>query len=884
MNRLFYRVGWREQLRIGLLTGLVVGLAVLLIWQMNWFTTARQQLTNVVYVPQPVSGNVVLVAIDDASLQAYGALLGWPRSRYADMLAALVEAEARVVAFDVLMAEPGVDDDVLAAAIQDASAAGVRTVFPAVGLEPLPDTEGLIFAQEITPIDAVSDHATFIAFVNAFADADGAVRREQTFARMGTSPDAPERLAFSLAAYLAYFNVRPTLVDQVITRTPAAITLPAGFSLAVDERGFWLQNFFGPPSMPAGGTFTVVSAAAVLDGSAPPAVFRDKVVLVGLMNATGAVDRYPTPISGSQQMMAGVEIIANAIETLFSGRPLREEGRVSQVLAIGGLALMMSVLYAQVRWFWMPVLLVIAGGLWLAYASVMFDLRGVVVNGLHPLLAITLTAFASLGVRVSLEVIQRQRVESLLQSVVQMSEQRLEVYRMLPFIVGDVQTMTHAQAGAIWLRDAAGRLNPVHVWGAPHDFTRIAERAEATAEPQRNADLLGVPVVWQGRVLALLMVHHAGDSRTQALLTRFAERIAPSMDNALLYAETQSQNQLLQGILTESPAGILVLDQRLTLLRCNDAVLRWLELGSAELVGQTLPDLLAASSIAPEHAETLVSGLRGGQAHFRTEIPVRNNTYQWEAARLSDGKRWVVTLSDITRLVEVDRLKTRMIRMASHDLKNPLGRVIGYAEMVEELAADGEGGPTLQKYIQRIVQAADEMNTIITEMLDLEYIRTHAVKKTPQDMVNIARNVIDRHLTDMEEHRHTFNSTTAADLPAVSGDFNQLVQALSNLLGNAIKYTPDGGQIDMRLYAQNGTVRVEVSDNGYGIPQKAQDKLFSEFYRAKTEQTRHIQGTGLGLSLVKSVIEAHEGKIWFESEENVGTTFYVELPALPPSA
>src|SRR5687767_14548457 len=107
----------------------------------------------------------------------------------------------------------------------------------------------------------------------------------------------------------------------------------------------------------------------------------------------------------------------------------------------------------------------------------------------------------------------------------------------------------------------------------------------------------------------------------------------------------------------------------------------------------------------------------------------------------------------------------------------------------------------------------------------------------------------------------------------VLGNEVQLQQALTNLVGNSIKYTPPNGKVDVKIQAENGEFRFEVSDNGYGIPEDRQAKLFERFYRARTPGTEDIPGTGLGLSLVKTVIERHGGKVWFKSEEGKGSTF-----------
>ncbi|MGB1289201.1 MAG: sensor histidine kinase, partial [Aggregatilineales bacterium] len=126
--------------------------------------------------------------------------------------------------------------------------------------------------------------------------------------------------------------------------------------------------------------------------------------------------------------------------------------------------------------------------------------------------------------------------------------------------------------------------------------------------------------------------------------------------------------------------------------------------------------------------------------------------------------------------------------------------------------------------------------------------------------------------------QQVYNSDIPEGMIVVRGDFRQLSQVVSNLVGNAIKYTPEEGTVTVRLLVRDKSVRFEVQDTGYGIAKDAQEKLFTEFYRVQTDQTRSIKGTGLGLSLVKSVVDAHRGTVGVESEEGKGSLFFVELP------
>ncbi|MEL6151872.1 MAG: HAMP domain-containing sensor histidine kinase, partial [Chloroflexota bacterium] len=307
----------------------------------------------------------------------------------------------------------------------------------------------------------------------------------------------------------------------------------------------------------------------------------------------------------------------------------------------------------------------------------------------------------------------------------------------------------------------------------------------------------------------------------------------------------------------------------------------WLEMQDRNFTGQPISAALEHSPMDRDTWKTLGTNLMKSE-HFRQEIVVRKRTYQVDAAHIPLGGRWVLTLSNITDLAELSQLKTRMIRIASHDLKNPLGRILGYAELMQEMVDDEEDDLTQYNYyLSRMIHSGEDMNKIITEILDLEHLRSGNIEREPLDMINTIRDVLDRSRFDAEQKKQTLTEQLPEHLPEIMGDFTQLVQGLSNLVGNAIKYTPEGGQIDVRLYQHGDAIRFEVQDNGYGIPKEAQGRLFSEFYRVHTDNTRDIKGTGLGLSLVKAVIEAHEGRVWVDSEYNEGSTFFVELPLAP---
>jgi CHASE2 domain-containing sensor protein len=372
---------------IGAIVGLIVAALVLILWALNWFVGLRLGMTNAYFVPQTTSGHIVMVAIDDDSLAKYGALLGWSRQRYAELLNVFIEGDARVVAFDLLMSEPNSGDPRFVQALEAAKAAGVRTILPTVGVNRIASSGGVVqFENELRPLPQLESAAAYLAYVNAFPDADGVIRRSLSFGQQGES----RRIAFSLAAYLSYYNVSPALAPQVIQIEGETIQFPTGVTLQMGQDGLWQQNYFGAATDLGGGTFPLVSVRDVLNGTVAPSTFQDKIVLVGLVGATGAVDRYPTPIS-TPDLMSGLEIQANAIETLLQNRPLHPQSRWGQALAIVLCGVIGGVLFVSLRWYWA----LISGGLvlvgFLAYASSLFEAQLTVVNLLHPILTLGLT-------------------------------------------------------------------------------------------------------------------------------------------------------------------------------------------------------------------------------------------------------------------------------------------------------------------------------------------------------------------------------------------------------------------------------------------------------------------------------------------------------------
>lgn len=227
------------------------------------------------------------------------------------------------------------------------------------------------------------------------------------------------------------------------------------------------------------------------------------------------------------------------------------------------------------------------------------------------------------------------------------------------------------------------------------------------------------------------------------------------------------------------------------------------------------------------------------------------------------------------RVSQLEQLKSDMIRMAAHDLRNPINVAAGFADLMLE---NGNLPAHEQEQATHIHRAAQRMQKIVNDILSLERIemmQDDAFQHT-FDLRTIVTQVCKTHLPQASEHQFCFNPPAQALL--VRGDSAQIEEAVSNLITNAIKYTPVGGQIDVRLSTMDRQVSLEVQDTGYGIPESLQGRLFQPFFRARSRETRQIEGTGLGLHLVKNVIERHNGQMIFRSVHGEGSIFGFYLP------
>jgi PAS domain S-box-containing protein len=230
----------------------------------------------------------------------------------------------------------------------------------------------------------------------------------------------------------------------------------------------------------------------------------------------------------------------------------------------------------------------------------------------------------------------------------------------------------------------------------------------------------------------------------------------------------------------------------------------------------------------------------------------------------------------------LEQIKTDMIRIAAHDLRNPLNIVTGYMDILEDVLADNLS--TQQRgFFDMMRRSTNRMQKITTDILSLERIESMqrvGIGANTVDLYELVGRAYREHLDQAMGKNQDYTLNAAVKTAKVRGDSAQLYEAVINLITNAIRYTPEGGKIAIHLERDEDVIVFEVHDTGYGVPEDQQAQLFRPFFRAKSDETNDIDGTGLGLHLVKNIVERHDGVMRFHSIYGQGSTFGFALPLI----
>ncbi|PJF40576.1 MAG: GAF domain-containing protein [Chloroflexi bacterium] len=407
-------------------------------------------------------------------------------------------------------------------------------------------------------------------------------------------------------------------------------------------------------------------------------------------------------------------------------------------------------------------------------------------------------------------------------------------------------------------------------------------------DTRQVGSVLCVPFINNDDVVAVLTLEHPDthrfDERHLRMMTIVANQVTVVVRNAQLFNQVQEEGRRFQAVLQSIPDVLFVMDNDGTVLLVNDAALRFLGIDDTEvLINRPLADLVEIEqALAPVydivHDPLEVSDRWDFEAHSATrelDFVVTMSTWH-DQNRKTAG--YVVIMHDVTTLRTLHRFKSDMLKMASHDLRSPLGLITGYSDMIELDLPPGE--TPIRDYLAAIRRATDRMSNLLDDLLRVEKIRSSPLELVEQiNLGDIVYTVISNMEPAASQKQQTLEAAIELDnLPGIMVDPVLIRQAMENLVSNAIKYTPEGGHIIVKASYDAERFSFVVEDNGIGIPANQIERVFDPFYRAKQAGTEDTPGQGVGLNLVKTIIERHKGEIWVESEVGVGSRFGFWLP------
>ncbi|MBI4617947.1 MAG: GAF domain-containing protein [Planctomycetes bacterium] len=372
------------------------------------------------------------------------------------------------------------------------------------------------------------------------------------------------------------------------------------------------------------------------------------------------------------------------------------------------------------------------------------------------------------------------------------------------------------------------------------------------------------------------------------MLSTLGREAAIDIENLRLYGEIERVGSLMNNVLESVPYGIVAIDlsDRIVALNTNAEYLfrirrffavheRYQNVFTPQ-VAQVLTELIVSTLRGQETVDYEFEHQPDGktilQLGISTSILYDN---QGKPCGLLFLCRDMSLSREVQKLRELDQMKTEFVHTVSHELKTPLTAILGGAEI---LLYDADKFTAEQLEIIKIIdEGGKRLQNLINDLLDLSRLESGRVE------LNLAENSLADVTKETMDLLHGRGTVTIApqfppDLPAVRFDRDKVKQVVENFLSNAVKYSPGGGEVRVRIYVEDAWIRLDVQDQGLGIPADQLPLVWEKFYRVDSSSTAEIEGTGLGLPIAKHIIDMHKGEIWAESEEGVGSTFSFRLP------
>lgn len=421
--------------------------------------------------------------------------------------------------------------------------------------------------------------------------------------------------------------------------------------------------------------------------------------------------------------------------------------------------------------------------------------------------------------------------------------------------------------------------------------------------------ILAAPLITGNDVLGVIMLTHPDNDRFTgeqlSLVEAAASQVANAIHNASLYdlirqqaeklgvmmREAQIEVAKVQSILESIADGVLVAEADGEIIMANMPIANILDMPQENLIGKTVHELMGLYGESGDHWVKTIEAW-AAKAHsleprtsLKNQLEMDDKIVLVHVAPVFANNNYFGTISifrDVTKEVEVDRMKSEFVSTVSHELRTPMTSIKGYADLML-MGAAGELTPPQLRYLDVIKNNADRLKALVNDLLDISRIETGKTQLNlqPVDISKLVSDVVNDHVRGRIQHESKeidVITSIAPSLPLANADPEKVTRILTNLMDNALNYTPPGGEVEIGASANGNFVAISVRDTGIGISEENQEKIFDRFFRVEEATVQDIPGTGLGLSIVSSLVEMHGGEMSLTSRLGQGSTFTFTLP------
>ncbi|HUU55383.1 MAG TPA: CHASE2 domain-containing protein [Armatimonadota bacterium] len=922
--------------------GLVCALAVFVVEGVGWVGGLDARGYDLAMRLRRSSGaapRVAVIEIDDESISLLGRW-PWPRSVHAKFLAALREKyQPSAIVFDLLLseAENRQQDAAFAREVEEAGNVYLAAFFTTLGDEgPVVTTEGVPwvrgeyagesewrgkrFAGLRPPIPEFARASAGVGHVNVFPELDGCVRR------------LPLVMDYESVPYLSLVGV---VANSVVNPEgePVSVALGEAVRLGdtvvpIDETGEIWVNY----RREGRAAFDHVGYHSILMRDAPVSALRDKIALVGF-GATGMADIHATPLTSGA---LGVDINAHALNALLEGafiRPARWPGRFAFVVVWALAAAFAAGLWSPGRALGVAVALPVVG---FGLAAWALSWKGVWLGAAGPGVA----ALVGYSVAVALRHRESEReglrvrasvdALALATRVIGSARRRQD---LLPEIRAQIHDATEAlQVNSYMTDEETGRLTlllPIYTertsvsyevgegtvgWVAQHRMMHMVDQvqpgSELAGELARSVgfpvgSVLYAPMMHRGKVVGVMeavrgQADRPFEQRHLHMLEALATEAAVALENVALYEKLEGRVELanrkllaayqelkqerdrISAIVSNMADGIILTDGQQRVAFINPAASQMFGVEVEQAQGRAVSEVLPYPALLEQLEDGPPTSAHIPRIHL-TEPRRMTLSPRTVRLRQEGGARTgaITVVSDITLLEELSEMKTEFVSVVSHELRTPLTSIMGFAQTLrgdpDTIDAEERG-----EFLGIIEQESNRLLVMINDLLDMS--RMEAGRPLPVNYAEVEVEELSRHVVRFQSvttTAHRFRFEFPEDGVSVRADPDKVEQVLTNLVSNAIKYSPKGGVVVIGGRCRDDECVVYVRDEGLGMGPEETSRLFERYQRIDRDAIKGIRGTGLGLYLVRALVEAHGGRVWVESEPGKGSTFSFSLPRRP---